>query len=64
MANGAWSNGSYIQAGLFDAEFPDRRDESPLHPFGEGIKLKMEDFCLYYYRCCKRVAKIPRSHES
>ena len=46
MANGAWSNGSYIQAGLFDAEFPDRRDESPLHPFGGRYKTKDGRFLL------------------
>ena len=46
MANGAWSNGSYIQAGLFDAEFPDRQDESPLHPFGGRYKTKDGRFLL------------------
>ena len=46
MANGAWSNGSYIQAGLFNAEFPDRQEESPLHPFGGRYKTKDGRFLL------------------
>ena len=46
MANGAWSNGSYIQAGLFDAEFPDRKEEAPLHPFGGRYKTKDGRFLL------------------
>ena len=40
MANGAWSNGSFIQAGLFGAQFPDRKEPSPLHPFGGRYKTK------------------------
>jgi crotonobetainyl-CoA:carnitine CoA-transferase CaiB-like acyl-CoA transferase len=40
MANGAWSNGSFIQAGLFGAQFPERKEPSPLHPFGGRYKTK------------------------
>ena len=46
MANGAWSNGSYIQAGLFNADFPDRQIEAPLHPFGGRYKTKDGRFLL------------------
>ena len=46
MANGAWSNGSYIQAGLFNADFPDRQVEAPLHPFGGRYKTKDGRFLL------------------
>ena len=46
MANGAWSNGSYIQAGLFNANFPDRQIEAPLHPFGGRYKTKDGRFLL------------------
>ena len=46
MANGAWSNGSYIQAGLFNADFPDRHIEAPLHPFGGRYKTKDGRFLL------------------
>ena len=46
MANGAWSNGSYIQAGLFNADFPDRQIEAPLHPFGGRYKTKDGKFLL------------------
>ena len=34
MANGAWSNGSFIQAALFDADFPDKKTDA----------LKVKDF--------------------
>ena len=33
MANGAWSNGVFIQAALMDVEFPDRSEPLPRHPF-------------------------------
>ena len=46
MANGAWSNGSYIPAGLFNADFPDRQIEAPLHPFGGRYKTKDGRFLL------------------
>ena len=34
MANGAWSNGCFIQGALMDVEFTDRTDPPPRHPFG------------------------------
>ena len=35
MANGAWSNGCFIQGALMDVEFTDRTDPVPRHPFGD-----------------------------
>ena len=35
MANGAWSNGCFIQGALMDVEFTDRTDPPPRHPFGD-----------------------------
>ena len=35
MANGAWSNGCFIQGALMDVEFADRTDPLPKHPFGD-----------------------------
>ena len=46
MANGAWSNGSMIQAGLFGADFPDRKEPFPLHPFGGRFETKDGRFLL------------------
>ena len=63
MAYGAWSNGSYIQAGLFNADFPDRQIEAPLHPFGGRYKTKDGRFIISHYRCRKGMAKIFKSHE-
>lgn len=40
MANGAWSNGSFIQAALFDADFPERQTEVTPHPFGGRYETK------------------------
>jgi crotonobetainyl-CoA:carnitine CoA-transferase CaiB-like acyl-CoA transferase len=40
MANGAWSNGSFIQAALFDADFPERKTEVTPHPFGGRYESK------------------------
>ena len=40
MANGAWSNGSFIQAALFDADFPERQTEITPHPFGGRYETK------------------------
>ena len=40
MANGAWSNGSFIQAALFDADFPERKTEVTPHPFGGRYETK------------------------
>lgn len=40
MANGAWSNGSFIQAALFDADFPERKAEVTPHPFGGRYETK------------------------
>ena len=40
MANGAWSNGSFIQAALFDADFPERQIEVTPHPFGGRYETK------------------------
>ena len=40
MANGAWSNGSFIQAALFDADFPDKKTEFTPHPFGGRYETK------------------------
>ena len=46
MANGAWSNGSMIQAGLFGAEFPERKEPFPLHPFGGRFRTKDDRYLL------------------
>ena len=35
MANGAWSNGCFIQGALMEVEFTDRKDPAPRHPFGD-----------------------------
>jgi len=35
MANGAWSNGCFIQGALMDVEFTDRTEPPPKHPFGD-----------------------------
>ena len=35
MANGAWSNGCFIQGALMDVEFADRTSPPPKHPFGD-----------------------------
>ena len=35
MANGAWSNGCFIQGALMDVEFTHRTDPAPRHPFGD-----------------------------
>jgi crotonobetainyl-CoA:carnitine CoA-transferase CaiB-like acyl-CoA transferase len=40
MANGAWSNGVFIQAALMDVEFPDRSEPLPRHPFYDFYKTK------------------------
>ena len=40
MANGAWSNGVFIQAALMDVEFPDRSEPLPKHPFYDFYKTK------------------------
>jgi len=40
MANGAWSNGSFIQAALFDADFPKKKTEVTPHPFGGRYETK------------------------
>ena len=40
MANGAWSNGSFIQAALFDADFPEKKTEVTPHPFGGRYETK------------------------
>jgi len=40
MANGAWSNGSFIQAALFDAKFTERKAEVTPHPFGGRYETK------------------------
>ena len=40
MANGAWSNGSFIQAALFEADFPEKKTEVTPHPFGGRYETK------------------------
>jgi len=35
MANGAWSNGCFIQGALMDVEFTHKTDPVPRHPFGD-----------------------------
>jgi len=42
MANGAWSNGCFIQGALMDVEFTDRADPPPRHPFGDIYETKDE----------------------
>lgn len=42
MANGAWSNGCFIQGALMDVEFTDRTDPPPRHPFGDIYETKDE----------------------
>ena len=42
MANGAWSNGCFIQGALMDVEFKDRTDPPPRHPFGDIYETKDE----------------------
>ena len=40
MANGAWSNGCFIQGALMDVEFADRSEPLPRHPFGDTYDTK------------------------
>ena len=42
MANGAWSNGCFIQGALMDVEFTGRADPPPRHPFGDIYETKDE----------------------
>ena len=42
MANGAWSNGCFIQGALMDVEFTERADPPPRHPFGDIYETKDE----------------------
>ena len=44
LANGAWSNGVYLQAALMGVEFPDRSEPPPKHPFGSIYKTKDNAF--------------------
>ncbi len=46
MANGAWSNGSFIQAALFDADFPEKKTEVSPHPFGGRYETKDSRYLL------------------
>ena len=40
MANGAWSNGVFIQAALMNIEFPERPEPLPRHPFYDFYSTK------------------------